>query len=184
MFNFGVELRETEKFPVGIVNNVTITKAFFVKSEKYEALDIVFNKDENGILFEHRQRLFSVSKDNIPSWSSYEKEVSKLKQQIFHILSRFYSFDELKFEADTFEQMAVRVIEFLEERPIADQTPFDLKFIFNKSFEYPEIPSTGRFMKTEKDLYELSYSEWEKENRLLHTDEDSDDAEDNGGFTL
>tara|TARA_R110000787_G_scaffold70320_1_gene156391 strand:+ start:8033 stop:8599 length:567 start_codon:yes stop_codon:yes gene_type:complete len=188
MFNFGKELRETEQFPVEIVENVKITKAFFVRGERFgEALDIIYQCEKEGTLFEHRQRIFAVDKDRVPTWSSYDKEINKLKQTLFHILSRFYTFEELKFEADSFESMSVKIIEFLEEGPIMNEDLFSLKFIFNRSFEYPEIPSNGRFMKTDKDLFTLGYTEWEKENRLLKDESEENNDSDNSntsGYTL
>jgi hypothetical protein len=178
MYNLSKELRLTVDFPVKINEDVYLHDAMFVKSEKFQGISFIFRKDdeESGQLQELKYMLYDVNPKSIPSWTTLEKEIHTLKSRVYHILENFYDPEDIKIDADNFEDMASKVIFLLKDGPIKDRTTFSLKLIYNKSFEKIILPARGHVIKSDKVNYELSYTDWEKENYLLPEELDDDDT--------
>ena len=174
--NFGLnqqtkEFATSSAFPVGIHPNTIITKALY--NEEYDSLDIVFENLTNG--YSKTERIFNPIKDgkDIPEWTSPEKEIGKVQGKIKHILKRFLSEDDIAFEADSFKQLAEVVVDVLQPT-IENQTKFNLKLIFDKNLQYTEL-AKGRFMATH-DEEPLSFTKWERENRMIVDEVPTDDT--------
>lgn len=157
-------------YPVGIHTGNIITNAEYVREEKFEALDITFENPAKGYTF--RERLFNPTV-NVPSWSTAENELIKFQSRTKHILRRFVAEEMCLFTANSFQEMCENIIAILEKFAIEPKTTFSLKVYWDKNFEYPEIPSKGRFMATEGEP-ELIFTKWDKTNRLLEEQEVSD----------
>lgn len=178
-YNLSKDLRITVNFPVKINKDVTLYKASFVKTTDYQAIALSFRKDdvETGNLYEQKYLIYDVDPKSIPSWTTYEAQLFSFKSRIYHLLENFYEPEDIKIEAEDFEELAAKVITLLEDGPIKNETKFDLKLIYNKSFEKIIVPQRGHVIKSDKMNYELSYTNWEKENVLLP--EEDDDMSDN-----
>lgn len=147
-------------FPVKIHNNCTISSAEYV--EEYDCLDIVIESDSH----KYRERMFNPLK-NIPTWTTAEKQLANFQSRIVHFLKRFMVLDETnKIQGNTFQEMCVNVANAINEHAVSKKVPFSVKFVYDKNFQYPKLPATGRViaLSTEEPL---SYTKWEKENVLL-----------------
>lgn len=168
--NFGFnentkEFANSTPYNVGIHTGNIITKAEYTKTDTYEALDIVYENLNKG--FTKLDRMFTPvsSTGEYPEYTSAEKELSKFQGKVKHILKRFLTEDQIKFEANSFKDMAEQVSALLQEHAIAPKKEFDLKIIYDKNLQYPEV-AKGRFMRVEGED-ELVFTPWEKTNRLI-----------------
>lgn len=130
-------------------------------NEEFDCLDITIENDN----YKFRERMFNPTK-NIPSWSTPEKQLSNFLQRIAHLLRRFMTKDEAQFDEANYIDMCKKVASLLQTHAINTGKTFAIKFIYDKAFQYPKIPQTGRVIAIEGDE-PLSYSKWEKENVLL-----------------
>lgn len=163
-FSFTDQTRESltkEPYEVGIHSGNVITSAEYV--EEYDAIDITFENPTKN--WRYRDRLFNPVKGNTPDWTTPEKQLAQFQAKIKHILCRFIPEEQCRFSATTFKEMADKVIEILQAHAIDPKVEFILKMYFDKSFEYPEL-ARNRFMALPTEA-PLSFSKWEKENRLI-----------------
>lgn len=130
-------------------------------NDEFDCLDLTIENDS----YKFRERMFNPTK-NIPSWSTPEKQLANFLQRIAHILRRFMTKEEAQFNESNFIDMCKKVASLLQVHAIENEKPFAIKFIYDKGFQYPKIPQTGRVIAVEGEE-PLSYSKWEKENVLL-----------------
>lgn len=172
MLNFSLneEIKEQaggKLYPVEIVSGNYIKSVEFV--DQYESIDITFYNPENG--YEFRDRIFKP--DENPQFGTAEEALLKVQRKLKHILNRFMSNEESSFNAISWKDLALKFCTKLTEK--SKDVPFDLKLIWNKDFTFPAIGLVP-FMKVETDERPLTYSKWEKENRLIQKTITSNDG--------
>lgn len=160
-FAMNSQVKETSAkrmYPTEIIAGNKIEKVEYIP--EHDCLDISFSNNE----YYFRERMFNPIKGTVPEWTTEEKEINKFLSRVKQIMCRFMSEADASFEADTFEEMAAIVADKLTAA--SEGKTFDLKFIFDKKFEYP-ILGMGRFIRVEGEPA-LQYTKWEKENRLIN----------------
>jgi hypothetical protein len=161
MLNFSLDSTIKEQtggriFPVGIIGGNIVKDAAYVS--EYEAIDVIFYNVENE--YEYRERIFKPS-ENSP-YNTPEEELLKTQRKLKHILNRFMSDEESAIVAISWKDLALKFVDKLLEK--SKDVEVELKFIWNKNFEFPSLGNI-RFIRT-ADEDALFYSKWEKENRL------------------
>lgn len=163
--NFNIDSNVKENlnksvFPVGIHKDCTIASAEYI--EEFDCLDIVIESN----FHKYRERMFNPLK-NIPTWTTAEKQLANFQSRIVHFLKRFMVIDETnKIQGNTFQEMCINVANAINQYAVATKIPFSVKFVYDKNFQYPKLPSTGRVIALDNEE-PLSYTKWEKENVLL-----------------
>ena len=152
------EITGKRLYQVGInTESNYISKAEY--NEQYDSLDITFENDSNS----YRERIFNPTK-NVPEWTTADKELKKTQRRIMHILLRFMPLDDAQnIKGTNWKEMCENVSSILLEKSHGKH--FELKFIFDKKFEYPELGAIP-FIRIEGDK-PLNYTDWENKNRML-----------------
>lgn len=120
-------------------------------------IDITFENLEHG--YTMRERYFAPG-DNVPSWTTPEKEVQKLKATIKHIMARFVPAEDMLFEANGFIDMCNKVKERLDKYAVETKKEFSMKTVYDRNFTYIVLPSYPPFLAAEDDAV-LQYSDSE-----------------------
>lgn len=153
-------------YPSEIVTENELTSAEYISEN--DALDLTFENND----YKYRERFFNPT-SKVPEWTTAEKETQKTQRRLMHILRRFMTQDEAQsLGGETWKEFCENVASNLMEK--ASGKTFDLKFVFDKKFEYPELGSFP-FIRVEGEK-ELFYTDWEKKNRLLQVATTGSDA--------
>jgi len=130
-------------------------------NEQYDALDIIIESED----YKFQDRNFNPLK-NVGSWTTPEKALAEFQSKIASYLWQFMSKEEATINADNFQDFCTKAIELLTKYAVEPKVEFALKLVYDKNFEFPKLPK-GRFLSTSNLENPLSYSRWEKENKLL-----------------
>lgn len=142
----------------GIYHNNIIASVEVGKPEVGSSyIDINIENTEHGYTL--RERYFAPG-DNVPSWTTPEKEIQKLKATIKHIMARFIPAEEMLFEASSFIDMCNQVKERLDKYAVETRKSFSIKTVYDRNFTYIVLAPYPPFMATEEDQ-PLKYSESE-----------------------
>lgn len=161
-FDSGTKEFLSNPYPVGIFDNNIITNVEVTRPETGSAyIDIFFENLTHG--YTTRERIFELG--TVPSWSTEEKELVKLKSRIKHIMARFVPEGEQIFEAHGFADMCEKVKERLDRYAVAAKAPVSIKTEWDKNFQYVNIAKYIPFLAGPNDK-PLAYSETEKKRNF------------------
>lgn len=150
-------------YKVGIFDRNIITNVEVVSPETGSAyIDLFIENLTHG--YTMRERIFALN-DEVPSWTTPEKELSKLKAKIKHIMARFVPEEEQVFAASSFLDMCKQVKERLDKYAVQPKTEFSLKTVYDKNFQFVVLPSYPPFFASPNDE-PLTYSEKERKRNF------------------
>lgn len=159
-FSFTTDTKEflNTPYPVGIFNNNIITAVEVVNPESGSPyIDIHFENLDYG--YTMRDRTFNVG-DSVPSWTTPEKELNKIKGHLKHIMGRFIPAEEQVFDATGFVDMCNKIAALLNKYAIATKKPVSLITVYDRNFQWTELRK-GKFLAAEGEE-PLKYSEKEE----------------------
>jgi hypothetical protein len=161
-FNFDSNTKEflNSRFPIEIISDVSITETEVGVTDKGLAfLDITFEHPKG---YRHRERIFDPT-NNVPHWTTPEKEVEKTKARLKHIIGRFVPEEEQVFSATSFSEMCKQIAGLLTTHAIETNKKVTAKFVYDRNYQFPEFPRGGAFLAAEgEDALEYTPREIEK----------------------
>lgn len=104
-----------------------------------------------------------------------EANVRDTKNKIFTLLQVsdcFLTSEESDVQANTFEGIVEQIVERLKDKEdVWNEVSLNIKLIPDKNLKYAEFPKYN-FIEVNNDVVTLSYSKWEKKNRVDPYNED------------